>query len=245
MYHPTVLSGSRLGVYEVAGPLGAGGMGEVYRARDTRLNRDVALKLLPASVAADPERLARFTREAQLLAALNHPNIAAIHGLEESGGQPALVLELVDGETLANRLARGAVPVDEAVGIMRQIAEGLEFAHEQGIVHRDLKPANVMLRPDGTVKLLDFGLAKALGASGPGSSHAAGAMHSPTMVTSPATAAGHHPRHRGLHGSRAGARGAGGSPRRYLGLRRRLLRAARRGRVRSAARPSATRWPQS
>jgi Tol biopolymer transport system component len=165
-------------------------MGEVYRARDTRLNRDVALKLLPASVASDPERLARFTREAQLLAALNHPNIAAIHGLEESGGQPALVLELVAGETLASRLARGAVPVDEAVGIMRQIAEGLEFAHEQGIVHRDLKPANVMLRPDGTVKLLDFGLAKALGASDPGSSRAAAAMHSPTMVTSPATAPG-------------------------------------------------------
>jgi serine/threonine protein kinase len=152
----TLATGSRVGVYEVLAPLGAGGMGEVYRARDTRLKRDVAIKILPEIFAANPERLARFEREAQLLASLNHPHIAQIYGLEER----ALVMELVEGETLAARIARGPVPLDEALSIARQIAEALEAAHEQGIVHRDLKPANVKLAGDGTVKVLDFGLAK-------------------------------------------------------------------------------------
>jgi serine/threonine protein kinase len=137
-------------------------MGLVYRARDTKLNRDVALKVLPDAFASDADRLARFTREAQTLASLNHPNIAHIHGLEESGGVRALVMELVEGDDLSQRLTRGAIPVDEALPIAKQIAEALEAAHQQGIVHRDLKPANIKLRPDGTVKVLDFGLAKAL-----------------------------------------------------------------------------------
>jgi Tol biopolymer transport system component len=153
--------GRRLGPYEILGQLGAGGMGEVLRARDTRLGRDVALKVLPAAFADDPERLARFRREAQLLAALNDPHIAAIYGLEETDGIVALALELAQGEDLAGRLKRGPLAVEEALGIALQVAEGLEAAHETGIVHRDLKPANVMLSPDGKVKLLDFGLAKA------------------------------------------------------------------------------------
>src|SRR5260370_644396 len=152
--------GARLGVYELVSPLGAGGMGEVYRAHDTKLGRDVALKILPDSVATDPERLARFQREAQVLASLNHPHIGAIYGFEESNGIRALVLELVEGPTLADRIAQGAIPLDEALPIAGQIAEALEAAHEQGIIHRDLKPANIKLRPDGVVKVLDFGLAK-------------------------------------------------------------------------------------
>ncbi len=154
--------GQRLGPFEIQGALGAGGMGEVYQARDAKLGRAVAIKALPDEVARDPERLARFQREAQLLASLNHTNIASIHGLEESDGQPFLVLELVEGEDLSERLKRGAVPVDEAVAIARQIAEALQEAHDKGIVHRDLKPANVKLTEDGKVKVLDFGLAKAL-----------------------------------------------------------------------------------
>jgi serine/threonine protein kinase/Tol biopolymer transport system component len=154
--------GTRLGVYEIVAQIGEGGMGVVYRARDTKLNRDVALKVLPDLFASDADRLARFTREAQTLASLNHPNIAHIHGLEESGGVRALVMELVEGDDLSQRIARGAVPVDEALPIAKQIAEALEAAHQQGIVHRDLKPANIKLRPDGSVKVLDFGLAKAL-----------------------------------------------------------------------------------
>ena len=153
--------GSRLGPYEITGAIGAGGMGEVFRARDTKLNRDVAIKVLPAELAEDRERVARFRREAQVLASLNHPNIAAIYGLEESGGVVALALELVEGEDLAERLKRGPIPVDEALAIAKQIAEGLEEAHEKGIVHRDLKPANVKVTKDGVVKVLDFGLAKA------------------------------------------------------------------------------------
>ena len=137
-------------------------MGEVYRARDTKLNRDVAIKVLLPAVANDPDRLGRFSREAQVLASLNHPNIAQIHGLEESDGTRALVMELVDGPTLAERIARGPIPIDDALPIARQIAAALEAAHEQGIIHRDLKPANIKLRPDGIVKVLDFGLAKAL-----------------------------------------------------------------------------------
>jgi len=161
-------AGTRLGVYEVLDPLGTGGMGEVYRARDTKLQRYVALKILPQAFALDPERLARFTREAQTLAALNHPNIAGIYGIEESGAVRALVMEFVDGEDLSQRLARGAMPLDEALPIARQIADALEAAHESGIVHRDLKPANVKIRSDGTVKVLDFGLAKTFAPRGPG-----------------------------------------------------------------------------
>ena len=156
--------GSRLGVFEVTGRLGEGGMGVVYRATDTSLNRDVALKVLPDAFANDPERLARFEREAKVLASLNHPNIAAIYGFEkaESGDTRALILELVEGPTLQDRIAKGPIPLDEALPIARQIAEALEAAHEQGIIHRDLKPANVKVKDDGTVKVLDFGLAKAL-----------------------------------------------------------------------------------
>jgi serine/threonine-protein kinase len=154
--------GRTIGPYEVVAKLGEGGMGLVYRARDTRLNRDVALKVLPDSFASDPDRLARFTREAQTLASLNHPNIAHIHGLEESGGIRALVMELVEGDDLSQRIAKGAMPIDEALPIAKQIADALEAAHEQGIIHRDLKPANIKVRTDGTVKVLDFGLAKAL-----------------------------------------------------------------------------------
>ena len=175
--------GNRLGVYEVLSPLGAGGMGEVYRARDTKLNRDVAIKVLPELFALDAERLARFTREAQTLAALNHPNIAHIHGLDESGAVRALVMELVDGDDLSTIIARGPLPLADALAIVRQLADGLEAAHELGIVHRDLKPANVKVRADGTVKVLDFGLAKALGPLGnEGSSATADAMHSPTLT---------------------------------------------------------------
>ena len=152
--------GARLGPYEITGSLGVGGMGEVYRARDPRLKRDVALKILPAEFADDPERLGRFQREAEVLASLNHPNIAAIHGFEESDGVRALVLELIEGQTLAVRLAQGPIAVDEALSIVRQVAEAVAAAHEHGVIHRDLKPANIMLRPGGTVKVLDFGLAK-------------------------------------------------------------------------------------
>ena len=149
--------------YHVTERIGAGGMGEVYRATDTKLKRDVAIKVLPEEVARDPERLARFQREAELLASLSHPHIAAIHGLEEAEGKPLLILEMVEGEDLSERLERGPLPADDALEIARQIAEALEEAHERGIVHRDLKPANVKLTPDGRVKVLDFGLAKAWG----------------------------------------------------------------------------------
>ena len=160
---PRIVPGSRLGAYEIRERLGAGGMGEVYLARDTKLDRDVAVKVLLPAVANDPERLARFAREARTLASLNHPHIAQIYGIEDADGVRALVMELVDGPTLAERIARGPLPLDEALRIARQIAEALEAAHEQHIVHRDLKPANIKLRSDGTVKVLDFGLAKALG----------------------------------------------------------------------------------
>ncbi len=177
-----ISAGSRLGPYEIIAPIGAGGMGEVYRARDSRLHRDVAIKILPASFAEDPDRLARFQREAQVLAALNHPEIAAIYGLEEKDGIQALVLELVPGETLAERLARGPIPVDEALEIARQTADALAAAHEKGIVHRDLKPANVKCTPEGNIKLLDFGLARALTPDAASADLSA----SPT-VTAPAT----------------------------------------------------------
>jgi eukaryotic-like serine/threonine-protein kinase len=160
--HTVLTAGARVGPYEIVAPLGVGAMGEVYRARDTKLNRDVALKVLPERFALDPDRLARFTREAQLLATLNHPHIGAIYGLEESNGAQALVLELVEGPTLADRIALGSMSVDEALTIARQIAEALEAAHEKGIIHRDLKPANVMVTSEGQVKVLDFGVAKAV-----------------------------------------------------------------------------------
>jgi eukaryotic-like serine/threonine-protein kinase len=155
-------SGSKLGPYEILSPLGAGGMGEVYRARDTRLDRDVAIKVLPEQMARDKERVLRFEREAKLLATLNHPNIAAIHGFEDSAGKKLLVMEYVEGETLSQRLKRGPLPIDEALETGKQIAEALEAAHEKGVIHRDLKPGNVIVRPDGTVKVLDFGLARAM-----------------------------------------------------------------------------------
>jgi serine/threonine protein kinase len=155
-------SGTRLGPYEILSVIGAGGMGEVYSARDTRLNRNVALKVLPEVFASDVERMARFEREAKLLASLNHPNIAAIHGLEESGSTRALVMELVEGPTLAERIAAGPIPLDEALPIAKQVAEALEYAHDHNVIHRDLKPANVKVTAEGTVKVLDFGLAKAL-----------------------------------------------------------------------------------
>jgi eukaryotic-like serine/threonine-protein kinase len=176
-------AGSRLGVYEIVAPLGAGGMGEVYRARDTKLSRSVAIKILPDAFAADPERLARFEREAKMLAALNHPRITALHGMEEAGSRHFLVMELVEGETLAEALSAESsrrLDVDEALAIGRQIAEALEAAHEQGIVHRDLKPANIKRRPDGTIKVLDFGLAKAFE---PSSGIRADVTASPTITT--------------------------------------------------------------
>lgn len=170
-------SGTKLGPYEILSPLGAGGMGEVYRARDTKLGREVALKVLPAAFAQDADRMARFQREAQVLASLNHPNIASIYGLEDSDGVRALVMELVEGPTLAERISVGAglappsdkgtprgaptgpIAIDEAFQIAKQIAEALEYAHERGIIHRDLKPDNIMLTPRSGAKLLDFGLA--------------------------------------------------------------------------------------
>ena len=182
-------SGTRLGPYEILSALGAGGMGEVYRARDTKLDRGVAIKILPEAFAADAERIARFQREAKTLASLNHPNIAHLHGLEEStrSGVRALVMELVEGEDLAQRIARGSIPLAEALPIAKQIADALEAAHEQGIIHRDLKPANIKVRPDGTVKVLDFGLAKAMEPAGAASPHAS---QSPTITTPAMTQAG-------------------------------------------------------
>ena len=153
--------GTTLGPYSVTAKIGEGGMGEVYRARDTKLDRDVALKVLPQAFTDDPDRLARFEREAKVLASLNHPNIGHIYGLEEAEGTRALVLELIEGPTLADRIAQGPIPIDEALPIAKQIAEALEAAHEAGVIHRDLKPANIKVREDGTVKVLDFGLAKA------------------------------------------------------------------------------------
>jgi serine/threonine protein kinase len=190
-----LLSGARLGPYEIIAPLGAGGMGEVYRATDTHLKRAVAIKVLPESVAGDADRLARFQREAEVLAALNHPNIAQVHGLEKSpatgSGQPAttaLVMELVEGDDLSVLIARGPIPLDDALPIARQIADALEAAHEQGIIHRDLKPANIKVRSDGTVKVLDFGLAKAVAPAV--TSTTAAAIDSPTLTTPAMTHAG-------------------------------------------------------
>lgn len=177
----SLTAGDHLGPYTILGPLGSGGMGEVYRAHDPRLGRDVALKLLPLAFAQDADRLARFQREAQVLASLNHPNIGGIHGVEDAAGVRALVLELVEGPTLADRIAQGPIPLDETLAIARQIADALEAAHEHGVIHRDLKPANIKLRADGAVKVLDFGLAKPSEAA----VSASGLSMSPT-ITSPA-----------------------------------------------------------
>jgi eukaryotic-like serine/threonine-protein kinase len=178
--------GDKLGPYQVLAPLGAGGMGEVYRAKDTKLGRDVALKILPAVFASDPDRLARFEREARVLASLDHPNIGPIFGLEESNGTRALVLALIEGPTLADRIAQGPLPVEEAKHIALQIAEAFEYAHDRGVIHRDLKPANIKITPEGVVKVLDFGLAKALEGDDPTNSGAPGAQSpagvSPTML---------------------------------------------------------------
>ena len=185
-------AGTRLGPYEVVALLGVGGMGEVYRAWDTKLDRDVAIKVLPEAIALDAARLARFEREAKTLASLNHPNIAQVFGLEHANGAHAIVMELVEGEDLSAAIARGRMPLADALPIAKQIADALEAAHEQGIVHRDLKPANIKVRPDGTVKVLDFGLAKAIEpASAQGAS--AGQAHasiSPTIAAPAMTEAG-------------------------------------------------------
>ena len=170
-------SGSKLGHYEIGTLLGKGGMGEVWRARDTKLGREVAIKTLPEEFAKDADRLARFEREAKLLASLNHPNIAAIHGFEEDKGTHFLVLELVEGDTLADRVKRGAIPVEESLKLALQIAEALEAAHEKGVIHRDLKPANVKVTPEGKVKVLDVGLAKAFS----GGETEASLSNSPTL----------------------------------------------------------------
>jgi serine/threonine-protein kinase len=216
-----LVPGARLGAYEILSLIGTGGMGEVYRAHDRKLDRDVAIKILPEALAADLDRIARFEREAKTLAALNQPHIAQIYGLEESNGVRALVMELVDGPTLADRIAHGPIPLDEALPMAKQIAEALEAAHEQGIVHRDLKLANIKVRPDRSVKVLDFGLAKAYD---PAAAAGDGATMSPTLS---------------VHATQAGitlgtaaymapeqARGKTVDTRRHLGVRLRGIRAA-------------------
>ena len=225
---------SAIGHYRITAELGRGGMGEVYRATDTKLNREVAIKVLPEAFAQDADRMARFTREAQVLAALNHPNIAAIYGVEER----ALVMELVEGPTLADRIAQGPIPLEEALPIARQMAEALEAAHEKGIVHRDLKPANIKLTAEGKVKVLDFGLARVAQPS---------AQRRPAVLAHP-----HHerhpgrsdPGHGGLHGAGAGARRGGRQARRHLGLRRGVVRDADWPRAICRVRRSPTRWPR-
>jgi len=173
-----LLIGDKIGHYEVLSLLGQGGMGEVYRARDTTLKRDVALKVLPAAVLRDPERMARFQREAEVLASLDHPNIGHIHGIVDSENSRGFVLALIEGPTLADRIEVGPIPLDESLAISKQIIEALEYAHDRGVVHRDLKPANVKITPDGVVKVLDFGLAKVLEDEPPTASLA----NSPTLT---------------------------------------------------------------
>ena len=194
--NPPVQPGTLIGPYRIDTLIGMGGMGEVYRARDTKLNRDVAIKILPPAFANDPDRLARFKREAQVLASLNHPNVGGIYGFEDGDGIHALVLELVEGPTLAERLQASAsglrhgLPIEEALAIARQIADALEAAHEQGVIHRDLKPANIKVRDDGTVKVLDFGLAKLVDPVGAGLQAGPSVTQSPTITTPAMTAAG-------------------------------------------------------
>src|SRR5436190_2592425 len=172
-----ISSGDRVGPYTVVEKVGEGGMGEVFRAHDPRLKRDVALKVLPASSIGDPERRRRFDREAQVLASLNHPNIAQVFGVEIDGGAPIIVMEHVDGDTLADRLKKGKIPLDDAIPIAMQICDGLEAAHERNIIHRDLKPANIKVRPDGSIKILDFGIARVLSTD-----TVADTANSPTML---------------------------------------------------------------
>src|SRR6516165_2239130 len=180
-----ITPGTRLGPYEILSAIGAGGMGEVYRARDSKLKRDVAIKVLPEAFARDPERLARFEREAEVLATLNHPNIAAVYGFEESEDANGIVLELVEGPTLADRIARSAIPIEDALPIAMQIVDAMIAAHEKGIIHRDLKPANIKVTPDGKVKVLDFGLAKASDSTGSSSLNvtAMPTITTPAMMT--------------------------------------------------------------
>jgi len=197
--------GTRIGPFEIGALLGAGGMGEVYRARDTRLKRDVALKILPERVAGDPERLARFKREAQVLATLNHPHIGAIYGLEEGEHTiHALVLEIVEGPTLADRIADGPLSLSEALSVARQIAEALEAAHQQGIIHRDLKPANIKVRDDGFVTVLDFGL-EAAGIRSCRGCDVRGRIAAPYDHDAGGDRRRRHPGHCRLYGARAGA----------------------------------------
>jgi serine/threonine protein kinase len=206
-------SGTQIGPYHVVSMLGMGGMGEVYKARDGRLKRDVALKVLPESFSTDSERVARFAREAEVLATLNHPHIAAIYGVQDADGLTALVMELVDGEDLSARIARGPIPLDEALSIARQIGQALDTAHQCGIIHRDLKPANIKVRPDGTVKVLDFGLAKTARSGNSGF----------LELTDPDLAGDDRARrdsgHRRIHVPGAGARKARRQARRHLGIR--------------------------
>jgi len=214
-------AGDIVGHYHVLAKVGAGGMGEVYRARDTKLQRDVAIKVLPDLFARDPERLARFEREARTLAAVNHPNIAQVFGAVDvpHNGGSHLVMEFVDGEDLGQRIAReGPVPLDEAIPIATQIAEAVAAAHDQGIIHRDLKPANIKVRDDGTVKVLDFGLAKALAPADVRGSGPAPLENSPTI-----TSTRRRPRHGGLHGAGAGEGQTDRQARRHLGVRLRVV----------------------
>ena len=218
------LEGQRIGSYQISARIGAGGMGEVYRARDTKLNRDVAIKVLLPDVARDPDRLARFGREAQVLASLNHPNIGQIHGLDDADGLPALVMELVEGPTLADRIARAAIPFDEVLPIAKQIAEALQAAHEQGIVHRDLKPANIKIREDGTVKVLDFGLAKAFDRA----SDARDVAMQSLALARASNCGRSHPRDGRVHEPRTGSGAGGRQTDRHLGVRLRAPRNAER-----------------
>ena len=218
--------GTRLGPYEIAAQIGVGGMGEVYRATDTNLKRTVAIKVLPEAVASDGERLARFQREAEVLARLNHPNIASIYGLEKRDGTAALVMELVEGSTLADRIAQGPIPLDEALPIAKQIADALDAAHEQGIIHRDLKPANIKVTADGAVKVLDFGLAKVDRAGDSGCEAGLARTGFPDHHLSGRHARGHHSRHCGLHVAGTGPRQASRQAHRPLGVRVRALRDA-------------------
>jgi eukaryotic-like serine/threonine-protein kinase len=216
----TLSDGALVGPYQVIALVGAGGMGEVYRARDTALHRDIALKVLPASLSGEPARLTLFRREAQVLASLNHPNIAHIHGIEQSGPVLALVMEFVEGPTLADRLTAGRMPLAEVLPIARQIAEALESAHERGVVHRDLKPADIKIRPDGTIKVLDFGIAKALELPGAGEADPL----SSARVHGHTDPAGGAARHGGVYVARTGPGQGGRSPHGHLGVRRGGLR---------------------
>jgi serine/threonine protein kinase len=222
----SVAVGQRIGAFELTGSLGAGGMGEVHRATDTKLKRHVAIKILPGAVASDSDRLARFRREAEVLASLNHPNIAAIYGFEDASGVHALVLELVEGKTLEEFLAARALPLDDALKIARQIGEALEAAHERGIVHRDLKPANIKVRDDGTVKVLDFGLAKALDPAAGFGLQASG----PRDETDAARGddGWRDSRHASIHEPGASARASGRQAYRRLGVWMRPLRNGQR-----------------